>query len=69
MNGDMVAAARGAVRPWDSVDAGESVYRVKLTPLEQRRIDICLNCGYPECCNCFDAWRNAFGNIRRKKRK
>ena len=58
----LLHAVAGAVRPWESVDAIQ--YRATLKVSNQREIDICLRCPSPECHNCFDAWKNAFGNIR-----
>lgn len=67
MSPDIVRAAAGAVRPWDSIDA--IPYRAKLKVSNQREINICLCCPYPECHNCFDAWKNAFANIRYDRKK
>ena len=55
-----------AVRPWQSMDAEPEtrMKRIGLVYTNQREIEICLSCPYPTCHNCFDAWKNAFGNIR-----
>ena len=67
-----IQAAAGASRPWNSVDATvEDLRTERMSSLftNQREIDICLNCPLPECCNCVEAWKNAFGNVRKHYHK
>lgn len=78
---ELTAAAAGSRLPWRSNDSlsvatkGSPVVVKQYEDDEQWQIDACLRCPYPECHNCFDAWKTAFANIRydthknRKKRK
>lgn len=63
-----------ATVPWRSIYAEPADRRVKsmvVSAEDQRQIDICLNCPYPECHDCMGAWK-LLHNARprnRKKRK
>lgn len=75
MEFELISSAAGAKAPWRSADSmnvtasGRVVEPRTLTPHEEWEINTCLNCKAPECYNCFDAWKNAFGNIRRVSKK
>jgi len=66
----LIASVSGARLPWRSTDAlnvtssGKAITVKKISQDEQWQINACLNCPYPECHNCFDAWKSAFANIR-----
>ena len=72
---ELTAAAAGSKAPWRSTDAlpvrvsGRAVEAFSLSDYEKWEIETCLHCTAPECWNCFDAWRNAMGNIRNDTHK
>ena len=67
---ELKAAASGAVLPWRSDDKPFSKEQLSdLTLAPQWEIDACLDCPFPECHDCFYAWKNAMGNIRNDTHK
>ena len=73
MKYSLLVSAAGAKEPWNSTDStrGDEVKNSAandFSAAEKWEIERCLNCPFPECHDCFNAYRNAFRNIRREPR-
>ena len=73
MKYSLLVMAAGAREPWNSTDStrGDGIKNSAdndFSRAEKWEIERCLNCPFPECHDCFNAYRNAFRNIRRLPR-
>ena len=69
MRYSLLVMAAGAREPWNSTDStrGDGIKNSAdndFSRAEKWEIERCLNCPFPECHDCFNAWRTAFSNIR-----
>lgn len=49
-----------ATKPWSSSYAdvlNHQTDRLSDLFMDQKQIDMCLNCPYPECIECIDGWK------------
>lgn len=64
-----------AYRPWNSIYAEPEKCCAKTPDMtaDQRQIDMCLNCPWPDCVGCIDGWKDirniAYSKVKRKRRK
>lgn len=74
MRYELTVAAAGAKRPWETTDAlsgwntGGTTEVHKFTRKERYEMNLCLQCPYPECIDCFGMLEQ-MATIRRTRKK
>ena len=74
MRYSLLVMAAGAREPWNSTDStrGDELKNSAdndFSRAEKWEIERCLNCPFPECHDCFDAYKAKFGYIRQQPKK